>query len=199
MSLPSALQSVIDELGKLPGIGRRSAERIAFGLLASPNAQTKDLAQALLNLHTQVGNCSICGYFTDHGTCPICSDNGRDRTSLCVVEQALDVVAFERAGGFRGQYHVLAGVLSPLKGVTPDDLRISELYERLAEGEFTEIILATSPSVEGDATALFLSRQLDRPELSVTRIGKGIPMGGSLEHADGGTLRMALEGRRAIK
>ncbi|MCB2154396.1 recombination mediator RecR [bacterium] len=196
--LPKALEVAIAELGKLPGIGRRSAERMAFALLQAEKAQVAELSDALVRLREEIGTCPTCGYFTDAGECPICSDRGRDRTALCVVERDLDVVAIERAGGFRGMYHVLGGVLSPLKGVTPEDLNIDMLFRRLDGGEFREVILATSPSVEGDATALYLSNLLADRALSVTRIGRGVPMGGSLDLSDAGTLRLALEGRRTI-
>ena len=196
--LPRALEIAIAELGKLPGIGRRSAERMAFALLQADRNQVHELSAALVRLREEIGTCATCGYFTDQGACPICSDGNRDATSLCIVERDLDVVAIERAGGFRGLYHVLGGVLSPLKGVTPEDLNLASLFQRLAAGEFRELILATSPSVEGDATALYISSQLDGRELILTRIGRGVPMGGSLDLSDAGTLRLALEGRRSL-
>ena len=198
MALPRALENLIAELGKLPGVGRRSAERIAFALLTGSADQCGALAGVLAALHEEVGTCERCGYFTENSVCPHCDSPARDTHLLCVVEQPLDVVAFERAGGYKGMYHVLGGALSPLKGVTPDDLRMGELVRRLEEGEYTEIILATSPSVEGDVTALFISEHIARDDLSITRIGRGVPMGGSLEFADSGTLRMALEGRRKM-
>jgi len=195
--LPQALENLIVRLGRLPGVGRRGAERMAFALLADPRL-AEETAQAVDRLRSDVGTCAECGYFTENGACPVCGDASRDRALLCVVEDALDVVAFEKSGGYRGLYHVLGGVLSPLKGVAPEDLRIGELRGRLATGAFAEIILATSPNVEGDATALYLARTLAVDGLRTTRIGRGVPMGGSLELADGGTLRMALEARRAV-
>lgn len=199
MQLPRALETLIGELGKLPGIGRRSAERIAFALLMGRPEQARALAEALAALHADVGTCPRCGYFTELQRCPLCDDPGRDAHLLCVVEHALDVVAFERAGGYRGLYHVLGGALSPLKGVTPEDLALDTLGRRLADGDVQEVILATSPSVEGDVTALYINDMVAAREgIVVTRIGRGIPMGGSLELADGGTLRMALEGRRTL-
>ncbi len=195
--LPEALENLIGRLGRLPGVGRRGAERMAFALLAAKDDPT-ELSRALGRLSEEVGNCETCGYFTDRGQCPVCSDSARDRSTICVVEDALDIVAFEKAGGYRGVYHALGGLLSPLKGVAPEDLRIAELAQRLNEGEFEEVILGTSPSVEGDATALYLSRTLAREGLTFTRIGRGVPMGGSLEMADGGTLRMALESRQGL-
>lgn len=201
-SLPQALEALIAELGKLPGVGRRSAERMAFAVLAAPIDRAESLAAALHRVHDEVGLCERCGAYTDAGRCPICDDPARDRSIVCVVETPLDVVSFERAGGYRGRYHVLGGVLSPLKGVTPGDLRFSELERRLDGGPngeaVTEVILATSPGVEGDATAIYLTQRLAPRGLRLTRIGRGIPMGASLEHADGGTLRLALEGRRPV-
>ncbi len=196
-NLPDALENLIGRLGRLPGVGRRGAERMAFALLAE-QGDPAELATALARLVDEVGTCEVCGYFTDRGRCPVCSDRSRDDTTICVVEDALDVVAFEKAGGYRGVYHVMGGLLSPLKGITPDDLRFAELAVRLDEGRFDELILGTSPSVEGDATALYLSRTLARDGLRFSRIGRGVPMGGSLEMADGGTLRMALESRRRL-
>jgi recombination protein RecR len=199
-ALPKALERLVVEFAKLPGVGRRGAERMAFGLLSAPRERAADLGAALDALREQVGLCPVCGYFTDCDVCPVCGDASRDDSVLCVVEDPLDVVAFEKAGGFRGRYHVLGGVLSPLKGVGPDRLRLGALGERLdsAEPPVTELILATSPSVEGDATALWIARHFEHPGLSITRIGRGVPVGGSLEHADGGTLRLALDGRRPV-
>lgn len=197
-SLPQALEALIAELGKLPGVGRRSAERMAFALLAAPADRADALAIAVRRVHDEVGLCPVCGAYTDAGRCPICDDPARDRSVVCVVETPLDVVSFERAGGYRGLYHVLGGVLSPLKGVTPADLRVGELERRLDGGAINELILATSPGVEGDATAIWLTQRLAARGLRLTRIGRGLPMGGSLEHADGGTLRLALEGRRPV-
>jgi recombination protein RecR len=198
--LPRALELVMAELGKLPGIGRRSAERMAFALLNAGQDRCEALEKSIGRLIEEVGICPQCGFFTDDGVCPIDADAHRDRTLLCVVEDAMDVVAFERAGGYRGLYHVLGGVLSPLKGVSPEDLRIALLFERLehADSRIEEVILATSPSVEGDATAVYLAREMAALGLRITRLGRGLPMGGSLEHADGGTLRMAFEGRRSM-
>jgi len=197
-NLPRALENLVAELGKLPGVGRRSAERMAFGLLAAPHERAEALARAASELHQRVGTCDVCGYYTEDGVCPICSDANREDQVLCVVEDSLDVIAFERSASFRGRYHVLGGVLSPLKGVTPDDLNIASLRQRISDPQITEIILATSPSVEGDATAIYLADVLAREGLAITRIGRGVPVGGSLELIDGGTLRMALEGRRSV-
>jgi recombination protein RecR len=198
--LPRALELVMTELGKLPGIGRRSAERMAFALLIAGSERCDALEKAVERLSEEVGVCPECGFFTDGGVCPIDSDPLRDRSLLCVVEDAMDVVAFERAGGYRGLYQVLGGMLSPLKGVSPEDLRIAHLFDRLerSDSRIEEVILATSPSVEGDATAVYLAREMASLNVRLTRLGRGLPMGGSLEHADGGTLRMAFEGRRAM-
>lgn len=196
--LPEVLERLLAELGKLPGVGRRSAERMAFSLLAAPEEQARALASALGELHTRIGTCPVCGYFTEDGRCPVCEDPSRDGSLLCIVEDPMDVIAFERAGGYRGRYHVLGGLLSPLKGIGPSDLRVAPLLERVASPEVREIILATSPGVEGDATSIYLSRELERDGLLITRIGRGVPVGGALELIDSGTLRMALEGRRGF-
>lgn len=195
-AIPKALERLVGELARLPGVGKRTAERFAFALLEAGDQQVIPLVHALEGMVETVGTCDACGYLTDGGECPLCGDPGRDDQQLIVVEHVLDVLAFEKAGGYRGRYHVLGGSLSPLKGVTPDDLRFGELEARL--GGVTELILATSPSVEGDATALYIAGEYGRDGLEITRIGRGVPMGGSLELADGGTLRMALEGRRRL-
>jgi recombination protein RecR len=197
-ALPQALEHLIAELGKLPGVGRRSAERMAFALLASPAAEVQPLADAIVRLHEQVGLCDTCGAYTDRGQCRFCSDPGRNPDTICVVETPMDAIAFERTGGFRGQYHVLGGVISPLKGIGPEALRLGALARRLRQGAFVEVILATSPSVEGEATAHYVAQTLAREGLAFTRIGRGVPMGGALDLADAGTLRLALEGRRAL-
>lgn len=197
MPLPAAIENLIGELGKFPGVGRRSAERMAFDLIGSPRERARALQQAIGEIDRSVGVCKVCGYFSVEGQCLVCSPT-RDTAILLVVEKALDVVALEKAGGFRGLYHVLGGQLSPLKGVSPSDLRIGELLRRAQDPAVRELILATSPSVEGDATALFIARQAERHGLLITRLGRGVPMGGSLEFSDSGTLRMALEARRGL-
>lgn len=195
---PKALEQLVTEFSRLPGVGRRGAERMAFALLTGESEQTVSLVRALERLHGDVGLCERCGFYTDEGRCAICDNPSRQAALLCVVETPLDVIAFERAGGFEGLYHVLGGSLSPLKGVTPDDLAMDALGRRIEENGVTELILATSPSVEGDATALYIARTYGREDLSITRIGRGVPMGGSLDLTDGATLRLALEGRRAF-
>ena len=198
MNLPSAIEGLITEFAKLPGIGRRSAERMAMSLVLDEGKNVEGLERALAAVSRDIGVCENCGYFTEQGECLVCSDTSRDPASLMVVERPVDVVALEKAGGYRGYYHVLGGHLSPLKGITAAHLRMEELFERAADPELKELILATSPSVEGDATALFISRQV-RDDLVITRLGRGVPMGGALEFTDAGTLRLALESRRGFE
>jgi len=197
MFLPASVENLIAEFAKFPGVGRRSAERMVFDLLAAAPERSQGLLDALGSIKAGITLCPQCGYFMEGGKCSACQAD-RHRDQILVVEKPLDVIALEKAGGFRGQYHVLGGHLSPLKGVTPDKLRLAQLYDRAANPEVHEIILATSPSVEGDATALFISRQVERDGLRITRLGRGVPMGGSLEYTDAGTLRLALEGRRGF-
>lgn len=197
MLLPPVIEHLIAEFARFPGVGRRSAERMAFDLLSAPHQRVAALHAAIGQVEKSVSVCAECGYFSVDGACLICAQN-RDRESLLVVERALDVTAIERAGGYRGLYHVLGGHLSPLKGIAPSSLRIDALYQRLDAGTVHELILATSPSVEGDATALYISRNVERENLRITRLGRGVPMGASLEFSDAGTLRMALEGRRGM-
>ncbi len=197
MALPPPIEHLIGELSRFPGVGKRSAERMAFDLIASPKERLAALLRSIEEVQRGIGMCERCGYFTHEGACLICSTS-RDAESLLVVERPLDITAIERAGGFRGFYHVLGGHLSPLKGISPSDLRIGALMNRLASEPIHELILATSPSVEGDATALFIARQAEREGLSITRLGRGVPMGASLEFSDSGTLRLALEGRRGL-
>lgn len=198
MSLPKPLESLIEELGKFPGIGRRSAERMAFDLVAARPERVEALMAALEAMRSDMGVCEECGYFTSEGRCLICTGN-RQGDSVLVVEKPLDVVALEKSAGFRGLYHVLGGHLSPLKGVGPEDLRLDQLFRRLKEPEVRELILATSSTVEGDATALYIIKHIARNDLKITRLGRGVPMGGALEFADSGTLRLALEGRRSVE
>lgn len=198
MNLPGPIEQLIGELAKFPGVGRRSAERMALDIVVASGDRLEALAQALLRVRDHVSVCPRCGYFAmGQGACTLCAA-GREDAMLLVVERPLDVVAFEKAGGYRGRYHVLGGHLSPLKGITPQQLRLAGLFERLQNPEVTELILATSASVEGDATALYIARHAERDGLVVTRLGRGVPMGGSLEFSDAGTLRMALEGRRSL-
>jgi len=193
-----AFETLIAELSKLPGIGRKSAERIAYSLLKAPPEQASSLAASIRDVKEKIFFCSVCFNLTETDPCPICKDPGRDRGLILVVEDPMDADAFERAGNYRGLYHVLQGRLAPLKGVTPDQLRVRELLDRVKKGKIHEVILATNPDVEGDATALYISRQLAELPVEVSRIGLGLPMGGSLEYADGITLEKALEGRKSI-
>jgi len=193
-----AVARLIEELTKLPGIGPKSAQRLAFYLLRAPREQSEALADAIRHMKETVVFCSICWNITDEDPCRICRNPGRDRSVICVVEEPLDVLALERTREYKGLYHVLHGALSPIEGVGPEQLRIRELLQRLADRTVTEVILATNPSVEGDATAAFLARQLQPLGLRVTRIARGLPMGGDLEYADEVTLANALEGRRLM-
>lgn len=192
------VQDLIDELGRLPGVGPKSAQRIAFHLLQSDPADARRLSAALLEVCEKVRFCVICGNVSADESCKICRDERRDLSQLCVVEEPKDVVAIERTREFRGRYHVLGGAISPIEGVGPDDLRIRELLTRLADGAVTEIILATDPNLEGEATATYLARLLKPMGLRVTRLASGLPVGGDLEYADEVTLGRAFEGRRLL-
>jgi recombination protein RecR len=192
------VQDVIDALGRLPGIGPKGAQRITFHLLKVNDQEVTELAEALLALRQKVRFCDICGNVSESETCGICRDPRRDAGLLCVVEESKDVVAIERTREFRGRYHVLGGAISPMDGIGPDDLRIRELMARLADGEVTEIILATDPNLEGEATAAYLARILTPLGLTVSRLASGLPVGGDLEFADEVTLGRAFEGRRHI-
>jgi recombination protein RecR len=194
----SAIEDLTGELSRLPGIGRKTAQRLTYHLLKQPPEQSRRLADALLALAERVRPCTRCFNLTEEELCSICRDPRRDAALICAVEEAADIGAIERAGEFRGQYHVLGGRLSPLDGVTPDDLTIPQLVRRVAGGEVREVILATNPSLEGEATALYVQRQLAAYPLSVTRIARGLPVGGDLEYADGVTIAQALTARRAM-
>ncbi len=192
------VQDVIDALGRLPGIGPKGAQRIAFHLLKADPSEVTELADALLTLRDQVRFCEICGNVSEQPTCGICRDERRDPRVLCVVEESRDVVAIERTREFRGRYHVLGGAISPMDGVGPDDLRIRELMARLADGAVDEVILATDPNLEGEATATYIARMIAPLGLTVSRLASGLPVGGDLEFADEVTLGRAFEGRRRI-
>jgi recombination protein RecR len=191
------VQDLIDELGRLPGIGPKSAQRMAFHLLAADEADVRRLAQAMLEVKARVQFCTVCGNVAEAEQCKICRDPRRDLSVICVVEESKDVVAIERTREFRGRYHVLGGAISPIEGVGPDELRIRELVQRLADGTVTEVILATDPNLEGEATATFLTRNLKPMGLRVTRLASGLPVGGDLEYADEVTLGRAFAGRRS--
>jgi len=194
----SAIDDLTSELARLPGIGRKTALRLTYHLLKQPPEQSRRLAAALQTLSEKVRPCARCFNLTEEELCSICRDPRRDPALICVVEDAADIGAIERAGEFRGQYHVLGGRLSPLDGITPDDLTIRQLVDRVEQGEVREVILATNPSLEGEATALYVQRQLVSQRLSVTRIARGLPVGGDLEYADGVTIAQALSARRAM-
>lgn len=192
------VQDLIEELGRLPGVGPKSAQRIAFHLLAADPADVARLARALTEVKDKVRFCRICGNVAEAEECRICRDTRRSDDVICVVEEPKDVVAVERTNEFRGRYHVLGGAISPIEGVGPDDLRIRELLTRLADGSVTEVILATDPNTEGEATATYLARLLHPMGLRITRLASGLPVGGDLEYADEVTLGRAFEGRRAV-
>jgi recombination protein RecR len=195
---PAAVESLIEQLRRLPGIGRRGAERIVTNLLeASPN-QTEDLVRALGELRERVRPCETCGAWCEATRCRICMNEHRANGRVCIIERPTDLYAFEESGAFDGRYHVLGGTISPLGGVMPDDLTIDRLLRRIAEESITEAIVALSPTVEGDATSLYLAQQLRPMGVSVMRIGLGLPLGASLGYADPGTLKLALEGRRQM-
>lgn len=192
------VQDVIDALSRLPGIGPKGAQRIAFHLLKADPQEVGELAGALLALREKVRFCDVCGNVSQEVQCGICRDPRRDHSVLCVVEESKDVVAIERTREFRGLYHVLGGAISPMEGVGPDDLRIQELMRRLADGTVVEVILATDPNLEGEATATYLSRLIGPLGLTVSRLASGLPVGGDLEFADEVTLGRAFEGRRRV-
>jgi len=200
MLLPESIQSLITALERLPGIGPKSASRLAFYLLRATEDIAQDLSTALANLKTNTAFCQECFNFTDAGRvrCEICDSHKRDGSLICVVEEALDVLALERTGGFYGKYHVLQGVLSPIEGIGPDDLKIKQLVSRVASGGVKEVILATNPSMEGDATAQYLQSQLKSFDVHVTRLARGLPVGSDLEYADQNTLLRALSGRQEM-
>ena len=193
------VQDLIDELGRLPGVGPKSAQRIAFHLLQADEPDVRRLAETLLQVKARVKFCSICFNVSEDDTCRICRDPRRDPSALCVVEEYKDVVAVERTREFKGRYHVLGGAISPIDGIGPDHLHIRELLTRLSDGAITEIILATDPNLEGEATATYLTRLLRDLGLRITRLASGLPVGGDLEYADEVTLGRAFSGRRAAE
>jgi recombination protein RecR len=199
-SLPEPLQNLIDALEHLPGIGPKTAARLAFFIMNSPEPAVNRLVESLQSVKQDLGFCQTCFNITlaSNTLCEICSDDRRNKTTLCVVEEPLDVLALERTNVFSGLYHVLHGVMSPIEGIGPDDLKIRSLMERVRAGGITEVILATNPSMEGDATALFLQQQLIPLGIKVTRLARGLPVGSDLEYADQGTLSRALSGRQEM-
>lgn len=192
------VQDLIDELGRLPGVGPKSAQRIAFHILAADPVDVLRLADALREVKAKVRFCSVCGNVSEDEQCRICRDARRDLTVLCVVEEPKDVVAIEKTREFRGRYHVLGGAINPIEGVGPDDLRIRELMQRLSDGAIVEVILATDPNLEGEATATYLARMIAPLGIAVSRLASGLPVGGDLEYADEVTLGRAFEGRRRL-
>lgn len=197
MTLPKPVSRLIEEFQRLPGVGSKTASRLAYHLLRIPEEQVRSLGEAVLAVRSQTRFCSLCFNITDTATdpCALCRDERRDSAVLCVVEAPLDVLAIERAQGFRGRFHVLHGAISPVEGIGPEDLKIRELIERVRGGGISEVILATNPSMEGEATALYIHRQLQGMPVRVTRLARGLPVGGDLEYADETTIAKALEGR----
>lgn len=198
MKLPAPLEAVVASLQHLPGVGQKSAQRMALHLLKEGPEAMANLARLLQDAADKVGFCSQCGAFTDQPLCPICKDPNRDPHTLVVVAEASNVLSFERAGSFKGRYHVLGGLISPLRGVGPDQLRVRELLHRLEDHGITEVILATNPTLDGEATASWLARILEPLGIKATRIGLGLPIGSDIEYADQLTLGRALEGRRPV-
>ena len=195
---PAALQDLADQFGRLPGIGGKTAQRLAFYVLGLPDDEAQAFADAILTAKRSVHTCPVCQNLTDREICPICSDDMRDQGLICVVADPKDVIAMERSREFSGVYHVLHGVISPLNHVTQDDIRIKELLQRMASGQVREVIMATNPDTEGEATAMYISRLLRPMEVKVTRLAYGVPVGSQLEYADEITLSRALEGRQEI-
>ena len=196
--VPEPLTKLINELSKLPGIGPKSAQRLAFHLLRSSEETTKALVIAVEDMKKQVDLCSICFHITDKDPCQLCQDEERDESVLCVVEQALDVIVLERTGQYRGRYHVLQGVLNPMEGIGPEDLKISELLQRVQSGNIGEVIMATNPSLEGESTAMYVQRLLTPHGVRITRLARGLPSGADLEYTDEITLAHAFEGRQTF-
>lgn len=195
----SAIEELATQLARLPGIGRKTALRLTYHLLKQPAEQSQRLATSLVTLAERVRPCARCYNLTEEALCAICRDGRRDAAILCAVEESSDIGAIERAGEFRGRYHVLGGRISPLDGVGPEDLTIPQLVDRVSQGDIREVIIATNPSLEGEATALYVQRQLAGMSLSVTRIARGLPVGGDLEYADGVTIAQALSARREMR
>ncbi len=195
-SIPDSIVRLIEEFSRFPGIGRKTAQRMAFHVLKSPNDQAVQLAQSVMDMKTKIQFCSVCHGITEDDPCGICTDPKRDQSSICIVEDAADVYTFEKSNVFQGVYHVLGGVLSPLDGIGPDDLHINGLIDRAKPG--TEVVIATNPSIEGEATSLYIAKLLKGKSVKVTRLARGLPMGGDLEYIDDATIMRAMEGRTAI-
>lgn len=197
-TFPAALERLSEQFARLPGIGSKTAQRLAFQVLSMPQEQAQEFADAILDAKRSIHTCPVCQNLTDEEMCPICADETRDHSTICVVAEPRDVIAMERSREYTGVYHVLHGVISPLNHVGPDDIRIRELLARLQDGSVQEVIMATNPDTEGEATAMYLSRLLRPIGVKVTRLAYGIPVGSQLEYADGVTLLRALEGRREM-
>jgi len=200
-ALPEPVQSLVDAFARLPGIGPKTASRLTFYLLRAPEELSQSLSEALIGIKQETGLCEICFNITrkDSPICEICASDERDHQTLCIVEEPLDVLAIEKTAGYNGLYHVLHGVLSPIEGVRAEDLKIKELYQRLEENNFQEVILATNPSMEGDATAMYLNERISPLVGRVTRLARGLPVGGDLEYADQNTILRALAGRQDLE
>jgi recombination protein RecR len=197
-AIPQPVTSLIDAFSRLPGVGPKTASRLTYYLLRAPDELAQSLADALTDLKTKTQYCSVCHNITEHDPCPICSDDQRDATQVVVVEAPLDVLAVERTGAFDGRYHVLHGAISPVEGIGPEDLKIRELVARVQAGDVLEVIIATNPGMEGDATAMYIQRQLTPLGVKVTRLARGLPTGGDLEYVDSVTLMRALQGRHEM-
>ena len=195
-SFPESVNQLIRELSRLPGIGQKTAQRLTFHILKSDQNDVERLARSLMDIKEKTGSCTICGAITETDPCGICSDSKRDDYLICIVEDAQDIYAFEKTNSFRGKYHVLGGVISPLDGIGPDDLNLEKLYDRIESG--TEIVLATNPSIEGDTTALYLAKVLTKKKVKITRLARGIPVGSEIEYMDEITLIRAMEGRTIL-
>ena len=195
---PTSIQDLIRNIAKLPGIGEKTAERLALHMLRAPRQEMEKLAQSILNIKEKVKFCSGCFAFSDDELCGICSDAARDPSVLCVVEQPADMVAIEKSGAFGGKYHILSGALSPMNGIGPEDIRIRELLARIQKDQVKEVVLATGTNVEGEATASYIAQLLEKYEIKITRIASGVPMGGDLKYVDQVTLKKAMETRHAF-
>ena len=195
-SFPESVNKLIRELSRLPGIGQKTAQRLTFHILKSDQNDVERLARSLMDIKSKTDSCTICGAITETDPCGICNDSKRDDYLICIVEDAQDIYAFEKTNSFRGKYHVLGGVISPLDGIGPDDLNLKKLYDRIESG--TEIVLATNPSVEGDTTALYLAKVLTKKKVKITRLARGIPVGSEIEYMDEITLIRAMEGRTIL-
>ncbi len=193
--IPKSIQKAIDAFNKLPGIGQKSAERLVFYLLKKPESEIKDLGESIASLKDEIKYCNICKHLTTEDICEICKSEGRNKEIICVVEDSLDLIALEKSNEFKGLYHVLHGVISPIDGIGPDELSVVELINRIQEGGVKELILALNPSMEGEATSAYITRHIKDDNIKITRIARGIPVGGNLEYADSQTLKRAMEGR----